>query len=206
MNALTKELTSGALGGLTFLAFLMGVKLTPLLAGFLSVASYVGLRFLLPVNTVDEVAPGVAREDWLTTLAQGQQVAGDVRKMAKKKNTAMAKTIGEIAEIVDRITARLKEDPACHTLVGLFLQHEVKEVIPVLTKYMELAGRARKSAKLRNELARSERIIPLIRNKMDEHYQKLLRNDLMEFEVASETLAAFLGVDEFELQQMENKK
>ncbi len=207
MGKLSKQLIGGVAGGATFTVFMFGLHLAPLLAAFFGLATFTGLVFLLPgQKTVDWVAPGVARSDWEASLAQGRQAASAIHRLAAQNpRAAMAATIGEIAEVIANITTRLQEQPQCHQQVGQLLHNEAKLILPVLNQYIELTLQPRKGESLARQLRQSEQIIPLIRNKLDEHYQRLLGNELLEFEVASETLATFLGVDEFELQELDKK-
>ncbi len=208
MGALTKHLMGGTVGGAAFIAFLFGLHQAPLLAAFFGLATYTGLVYLLPgTRSVPMIAPAVARADWEASLAAGRQAARAIHQLATNNPRApMVKTIGEIGEIVAQITQRLQEQPECHKLVGQLLRTEAKLILPVLEQYIELTLLPRKGESLQNQLRRSEQIIPLIRNKLDEHYQKLLGDNLLEFEVASETLATFLGVDELDLRELEKKK
>lgn len=206
MNTTTREILGALIGAGAFMGFTFGLNVSLLFSIPLALASYVGVRFLVPVPQtveVDLVAPGVAKEDWQATLAQGDALSQQFKALAKSVTPMRDQIIG-LGDTVTRITQRLREQPGDHQIVGNFLRYEAKTVIPVIQQYVDLSSETHKSPAIREGLERQEKLIPLVRAKMEEQYQKLLSNDLLEFEVASETLATMLGVDE--LDRIESQK
>lgn len=201
MNTATRELIGAGAGAAAFFGFTFGLEVQLVLSIPLAIASYVGVRFLVPVTQTSqappEIVPGVAEADWQAALDQGEALERQFHELAKAV-TPMRDQIMGLGDTVKRITQRLEEQPQDHRVVGSFLQYEAKTVLPVIQQYVDLATERHKSQAIRDGLGKQEQLIPLIRQKMEEQYQKLLSNDLMEFQVASETLASMLGVDELE--------
>jgi len=205
LTSVVKEITCGIAAAGVFLGFQFGLGVFWVISGVFGVATYVGLRYTLAGSKpVDQVVDGVDRNAWKGTLAKADEVAKHIRGLVKDhRKTAITLKIEAMAKSLNQIHDRLREEPEIHPRVQFFIDNKVAEVVPVLERYLNLASRENKGARVLEQLAKSEKVIPLIAEKFDEHYQNLLAHDLVAFDVATETMASILGIDDLEYRKLE---
>lgn len=203
MNQLTRHFISLATAGVACVGFIYGLDLEWYLAAGMSLATYGGLAYFLS-DTPKTLEGGISVEARDAIVESAAYVIEQLKKLAERSPKSSTRPIIlEMVRIIGLIKGRVKEDPECADVVGFFLEHEAKAVVPALHQYLELAQRPNQSPKLQRQLHEQEKLFQRIAEKMDEHYQKILQHDLMDLEASMGGLANRLGLDEWDLDSLD---
>lgn len=133
-------------------------------------------------------SPGSSGSEIDELMMQGGVRIDDIRATARRIRDAGARQEAlDVCASADRVMSALAEHPDELPLARKFLHNIVEPTEKIVTTYQRLSSRDIASA--RETLAQVEQHdLPLIREKMDEVYERLHRGTLIDLEVAREML------------------
>ena len=176
----------GFWGRRSFVVFYLLIDVGLVFSLILSLGAFVG-GFFLFVRKSPEV---VDREtDLRLSLDAGEKKHSQIRALARRiRKPSVLARIKEIDVAVEKILGVIRKDPSKLRAARQFLDYYLDATIQILTKYVDISSQDLKDATIQASLARVEGMLGTIKDAFDAQLAKLLTDDVMDLDVAMETL------------------
>lgn len=164
----------------------------------ISIMTGVGVYFCIPVKKEDdqiEVAPGITKAQLNTALHLLEiHIEGFIRISETCKKNNMNRKIKDIAVTLEKIRSKFEQDPHDLNFAHQFLNQHLERGLKIVEQYNRLSAMDLND-KNKKALDKAEQIIVRIKAYFTNFYQKCIQDDLLDFEVESETLDAVLDME-----------
>ncbi len=181
-----KEILAGIIGGITFIIFLILLKINFIWAICTGVGGYLGTILLFPTKKSLEVElnlQGVSMEDVQRIISEGNQKIKTIRFYSIKiNNSNVRKKIEEICSVADKIIEDLRVDPKDVKAARKFFTYYLDATTRIIQRYVELSGHGLNSAELIKALQKVEDLLDTIKQTFESQLEKLLEDDLFDLE------------------------
>jgi 5-bromo-4-chloroindolyl phosphate hydrolysis protein len=179
-------LLAGVLGAAVFAVFFLVVEVGLVASLLLSLGAFVG-GFFLFVRKSPEIAD--RETDLRLSLDAGEKRHAEIKTLARRiRKPSVLSRIKEIDLAVEKILGVIRKDPSKLRAARQFLDYYLDATIKILTRYVDISSQDLKDAAIQASLARVEGMLGTIKDAFDAQLAKLLTDDVMDLDVALETL------------------
>ena len=188
-------LTSVIFGGGTFaLFFFLLTPANPVVSGF-AAAGAVLLGGLLSTRKSNRASPkklaaaGVSPEDMKAAMALGYGKLRILRNAADKmSDPQVRRKAASVCEVVEKILKNIQRDPRDLRPSRQFLNYYLDSAINIFKQYLELSAHGIRNAEIQTTLNKVEDTIGSMRAAFENHYAKLLENDVLHLDTELDVL------------------
>ena len=194
MKPIVRELVAGAAAS-AFLVVLLGA--TPVGFGIalaLSGAVYLGTRLLLPARAS---VPPVPRESGSEgQVRQLRAAAARFAELSSKVERGVGEDLRRVARALENIADQLRRDPERLFQAGELMALHLPSAKNLVERHVDLADRPHLDGNAQQELEESRRTIGRVAEAFENHYGRLLEQDVQELRVDRMVFEELLRLDD----------